>query len=224
MTFTSEEIQNLPLIISNPRFNTYMLATNNNVSTALRLYQWNLQISSAFIIPLQVCEIAARNGVVLALERQYGLNWHLSDSFIRSLPHPKYGYSPSIDFRQTSDKLSRRHVLTEGKIVADLKFAFWESMLTKRHDTRLWKPYFSKAFPYADNPEVHLSRRKINQSLGQVRELRNRIAHHEPIFTRNITEEYNRIIDIIGYRCPVSSDWVQKIQSVTTINGNKPIP
>ncbi len=223
MTFTPEEEQNLPNIIFTPRFTTYLLATDNNISTALKLYQWNLQISSALIIPLQVCEIAARNGIVLALEQKYGQNWHTSESFIKSLPQSKSGYSPYVDFKQTSDRLSRRKALTEGKVVADLKFAFWERMLTKRHDTRLWKPYFADAFPNADNTNLHLARGEISESLEKIRRLRNRIAHHEPIFTRDITEEYSRIISIIRYRCHVSSRWVEKIQTVTIINENKPI-
>jgi hypothetical protein len=30
---------------------------------ALELYAWNLDISSALIVPLQVCEVAVRNGI-----------------------------------------------------------------------------------------------------------------------------------------------------------------
>ncbi|PHS69454.1 MAG: hypothetical protein COB22_08805 [Cycloclasticus sp.] len=225
MPFTLDEERELPHIISGPRFATYLRATNSDVTTALSLYQWNLELSAAFIVPLQVCEIAARNGVVLALEARYGANWHLSQSFIQSLPNLRRGYNPRTDFTRTSSKLLRHTALTPGKIVADIKFAFWENMLTSRHDQRLWTPSFSNAFPHADfTVSVYQARGKANTYLEKVRGLRNRIAHHEPIFTRNIIEEYNRILEIVRWRSPISADWLAKVQEVTVINGRKPIP
>ncbi len=225
MPFTPDEKRDLPDIISIPRFATYLNATNNDVSTALSLYQWNLEVSAAFIVPLQVCEVATRNGVVVALEKQYGADWHTSQGFTQSLPRPRYGYNPHSDFRNTSSKLQRNQALTAGKIVAELKFAFWETMLTRRHDQRLWTPYFMDSFPHADLAvSVYEARLKAHDYLEKVRKLRNRIAHHEPIFLRDIQGEYDRILDIIRWRSPVSADWVDKVQEVTALNQNKPIP
>ncbi len=225
MPFTPDEKRDLPDIISAPRFATYLNATNNDVSTALSLYQWNLEISAAFIVPLQVCEVATRNGVVVALEKRYGADWHISQGFLHSLPQPSFSYSPHSDFTKTSSKLRRKQALTTGKIVAELKFAFWETMLTKRHDQRLWTPFFNDSFPHTDvTISIYAARRRANEHLEKVRGLRNRIAHHEPIFTRNIQDEYQRILDIIRWRSPVSADWVKKVQGVTKLIQNKPIP
>lgn len=40
--------------------------------------------------------------------------------------------------------------------------------------------------------------------------LRNRIAHHEPIFARNLTADHDRLLDILGAISPVAVDWVTK--------------
>ena len=225
MEFTHNEEQELPYIISTPRFATYRNAANNDVQVALNLYKWNLEISSSFIVPLQVCEVAARNGVVLAVEQTYGADWHISNSFEQSLPTFRGGYSPSQDFTSTKAKLIRNNALTAGRIVADLKFAFWENMLTRRHDQRLWTPHYTAAFPNADvSVSIYQARAKAKSHLEKIRKLRNRIAHHEPIFVRNIQEEYDRILEVIEWRSPISKDWVHKIQKVTDLNEEKPIP
>ncbi len=224
MPFTQNEERELPSIISVPRFETYLNAANRNISLALSLYQWNLELSAAFIIPLQVCEVAARNGVVHALEQQYGNNWHISKGFMRSLPNTKKGYCPRSNFKSTSEILKKRQSLTSGKLVADLKFVFWENMLTRRHDQRLWNPYFRASFPFADvNTSVQLARRKANTHLERIRNLRNRIAHHEPIFSRDTVSDYDCVLDVIRWRSPVAADWVQKVQKVKNINAQKPI-
>ena len=86
MPFTPDELRDLPLIISAPRFATYLQATGNDRQRALALYEWNLTLSSAFIVPLQVCEVAVRNGVAEAIEKVHGPNWPWSKGFLRSLP------------------------------------------------------------------------------------------------------------------------------------------
>ena len=225
MPFTSDEQRELPDIISQPRFATYLGATNNDIPLALSLYQWNLEVSAAFIVPLQMCEVAARNGVVLALEATYGQTWHLNQSFIQSLPQQNAGYCARRDFNSTSRALQRRGLLTAGKLVADLKFAFWENMLTRRHDNRLWRHHFRVSFPHTNNlVPFHNARQTANHNLEKVRRLRNRIAHHEPIFNRNTMEDYNRIREIVSWRSPTSANWIDKITLVPLLVTQKPIP
>lgn len=225
MAFSAEELRDLPDIISAPRFATYLNSAGGNTGLALTLYRWNLHISAAFLIPLQVCEVAARNGVIVALEARYGANWHLSPGFKQSLPRAHRGYSPYDDFEGTSGRLQLRGQLTAGKIVADLKFAFWENMLTARHDRRLWVPFYSQAFPHtAPAMPVYQARGTLNSHLETIRRLRNRIAHHEPIFSRNLQQDLDKAIELISWRCGTSAAWVQAEQSVTTLLAAKPIP
>jgi hypothetical protein len=47
-------LNDLPGVISAPRFATYLQARGNDRAAALTLYEWNLTISAAFIVPLQV--------------------------------------------------------------------------------------------------------------------------------------------------------------------------
>lgn len=223
MPFTPDQLREIPHVISAPRFATYLRATEGNSVRALELYQWNLELSSAFLIPLQVAEVAVRNGVVFAIERQYGLNWHQSPGFAKSLPKPATGYKPYVDFTKTLEKLQVQNNATAGKIVAELKFAFWESMLTRRHDNRLWRPFFTQAFPNADvEDSIYMARQRARNHLEEIRKLRNRIAHHEPIFTRNTMDDYNRILDVIRWRSTIACDWVDSVQTVVALSDQRP--
>lgn len=52
-------------------------------------------------------------------------------------------YNPRRDLTQTRD----RHTTT-GKVIADLKFVFWEKMFTARHH-RVWDGQIHHLFPNA---------------------------------------------------------------------------
>src|SRR3546814_16856784 len=57
LPFSQDELHELPTVISAPRFATYLQAMGNDREKALALYEWNLDLSSALIVPLQVCEV-----------------------------------------------------------------------------------------------------------------------------------------------------------------------
>jgi hypothetical protein len=166
-------------------------------------------------VPLQVCEVAVRNGVVEAIEKVHGPNWPWSNGFLRSLPKPRRptDYSPEINLRNVASRQP-----TSGKVVAELSFAFWETIFTAGQDARLWIPHFRAAFPGAPSTlAVKVARAKAYNDLQAIRRPRNRIAHHEPIFTRNIAVEYTRLHDLIGWRSQVAASWMDKNQGITAL-------
>lgn len=218
MPFSPQEIADLPNVLSAPRFATYLQAKNNVPHEALALYQWNLEISAAFIVPLQICEVSIRNSIADAIEFVHGANWPRSNGFIRRLPNPQGRYSPKNELMNIS-----RLQPTTGKVVAELKFVFWESMLTATHDNELWNPHFRAVFPHSDaGKSIQQLRHEAHDEVFKIRKFRNRIAHHEPIFVRNISEEYNRIRKVIGWKSQTACDWLDRVQTITTLNQNRP--
>lgn len=55
-----------------------------------------------------------------------------------------------------------------------------------------------------------------------VRGLRNRIAHHEPVFQRNLDADYARIERLVGWRCPRTKTWMNEIDMVRELLKVKP--
>ncbi len=46
---------------------------------------------------------------------------------------------------------------------------------------------------------------------------RNSIAHHEPIFMRDLFDDYNTILKILGWISPKSRDWVIKFSRIPEV-------
>lgn len=217
MSFSHQELSQIPHVLSEPRFATYLRHCGNDKKSALRLYKWNLELSSAFIVPLHLLEISTRNAVVEAVGAVHTQNWPWNNGFIRSLTDPTTGYSPKRDLRAVAMR-----VPTMGKVVAELKFVFWERMFTSRHDRRLWNQHIKAVFPFA--PEAltpQQIRSQLYSDIFTIRELRNRIAHHEPIFHRNLQDDYDKILEIITWRDDVTAQWMNNFQTVTRLIGEK---
>lgn len=186
---------------------------------ALNLYAWNAKVSGAFLAPLHICEVVIRNSVSEVLEIVYGPRWPWSIGFEQSLPDPRFGYSPRRDLHS-----ARRQMPTTGKVIPEFKFVFWQKMFTSRYDQRLWTPHLRSIFPNADPLQsVADIRQRVYDDLEAIRALRNRIAHHEPLLRRNLTDDYDKVRELIGLRCDRTRTWMEsKNGSLVTVIGRKP--
>jgi hypothetical protein len=185
---------------------------------ALRLYAWNAQVSGALLTPLHICEVVIRNTVATVLESVHGSQWPWVPGFERSLPDPRGGYSPRKDLIS-----ARRGKTSTGKVIPELKFVFWQKMFTQRHDARLWVPHLQAVLPNMDATKALTDRRElIYNDLEQLRFLRNRIAHHEPIFTRALADDYGKIVELVRFRCAVTATWLEQNQTAVQVIAAKP--
>lgn len=207
--------------LSPARLGSYEMAAGvvaDDDPAALVLYAWNAEVSGALLAPLHVCEVVIRNAVADALEAVYGKSWPWSASFERSLPDPPVGYSPRKDLRS-----ARKYEEATGKVIPELTFVFWQKMFTGRHDARLWAPHLKRVFPGIPcKGTIGERRHAIYSDLEQVRKLRNRIAHHEPIFGRTLGDDYRRIRDLVAYRCAITAEWLHQNQTATKLIQGKP--
>jgi hypothetical protein len=178
---------------------------------SLRLYHWNAQVSAAFLFPLHIFELCIRNSAANAIESFYNANWPWGAAFLMSLPDPpRPNFSPKREVQRVANNNP-----TTGKVIADLKFAFWVSMYTARHQGRLWTPYILREYPnFPAGTSPGTARQLIYRAADGLRELRNRIAHHEPIFRRNLVSDYTTILEVVTYKCPHTAAWMNRSQQV----------
>lgn len=217
MAFSQNELLTIPPTLSQPRFATYLGARAQNTQKAMALYQWNLRVSSAFTIALHILEIAVRNAAVQRLDVVFGPQWPWHSGFVQSLRN--HGrYNPRRDLVMVTNNQT-----TPGKVVAELKFVFWEKLFTQRHDNSLWKNHIHTLFPYAPtNMTYEQLRERIHNDIREIRELRNRIAHHEPIFSRKLKDDYKSILELISWRDKATGDWMNRIQEITRLLAQQP--
>lgn len=216
--FSNQLILDLEAVLSPPRFGTYLRETAGDRHRAMELYCWNTDVSAAFYVTLQFCELSIRNGAIEAVEAVFGGNWHLNRGFAYTLPAPPRGYQPRADLADCAKKLP-----TAGKVVAELKFAFWRYLFLKGQQARIWDPHLANVFPgYDKSLTLSQARARLSDDIEEVRKLRNRIAHHEPIFQRNLAEDHHRIRRIIEWRRPGAADWLDGVEKVTPLLANRP--
>lgn len=171
-------------------------------------------ISSTFYPPLQCLEVTLRNSIHRELSKQYNATWY--DNINNLL---KYNDKEKIQSAKDA-LLKQRKPLEPSRIVAELSFGFWVSLLGKgergNYET-LRRDALHKAFPNAK-----LRRKEVHNNLDKIRKFRNRIAHHEPIHKRNLSEDYQLIIQLIEFMCKNTAQWTKHHNYFEDIYQNKP--
>ena len=197
--------------LSADRFGTYLTATDSDRVQAIRLYTWNTAVSAAFYGPLQALEVALRNSLNRELANAYGRTWYDSN---------KTGLDSGCLARieQAKKGLHKdKYPNDTPHVIASLSFGFWVSLLgaggyidwktrTKaNYEMTLWRPALRRAFPHATS----ISRKNTHTPLNFLRIFRNRIAHHEPIFTRHLEKDYESILEVASWIAPHKRTWIE---------------
>lgn len=63
----------------------------------------------------------------------------------------------------------------------------------------------------------------MHADIGRIRQLRNRIAHHEPLLERDIGTDLAAIGRLIHARCPHTLTWLQRHERATRVLAASPL-
>lgn len=216
--FDDEMLDALESSLSPERIRTYVKETRGDRELALRLYTWNTAISAAFYGPLQGLEVALRNALHRELSIKYGADWY---------DNPACGLDDSTLSRidKAKTRLGRGgYAIDPPHVVAELPLGFWVSLLgrggraappergRKNYEMTLWRPALYKSFPHSRR-----NRADTHRPLDYLRTFRNRIAHHEPIFGRHLEQDYRSILEVTGWICPKTTDWIRHHSRVSEL-------
>ena len=216
-SYTQSSLTALEKSFSQDRMQGYLQAMGNDPEKAFELYAWNTRISSELFIPLQGVEISLRNALHNELSNAFGSYW------FDNLPIPLLPRTQN-QISQTKQMLrSRNRSITPSAVISELSFGFWIALLGRgqqnSYETRLWIPHLHKAFPNAN-----VSRSSVHQPLDKLRKLRNRIAHHEPIFNRNIQNDYQTMLQMCQLIDTEMAQWVKHHNNVDAVLVERPLP
>lgn len=181
--------QALKKTISADRLEKYLEAVDGNLDAAIGLYERNTTLSEAFYAPLQAVEVCLRNALHDQMTERYGSSWFTS------------GAAPlNNEARRMVDDAYRdlQHEpvpIPDGKVVAELKFAFWVSLIGPTYDASLWRQALHKAFLIGGGKP----RSTVHGRFNAIRRFRNRVAHHEPILSRPLDSVHAEIMQAIGW-------------------------
>lgn len=197
-------IASLEQAVSGERLSRYQLPDGSDIDTAVN-YLWNIALSESLYPSLAAIEVTLRNSIHNALTEREG-----TDMWFRTLLEP----GQLSTYAQTHLSLYNRLKRTEpsaGQLVAELTFGFWTTLLSQPYHQALWAlnrtAMVRQVFPHL--PPTPSNRHFVHQRFNDIRILRNRIMHHEPIWYRpRLHDEWKEMIEAIGWISPVMRDSV----------------
>ena len=199
---TQELISGLsPIRLSN--YKKFFKTTSDE--QVLGLYHWNEELSSVFFRTISIIEVLLRNQFHRALSLRYGAigeigskDWYeflslndLSKKKIQEVTHERY----------RGQLRPRRRLLSPDDVVSRLTFGFWLHLIDVSTDTNEqavdWGSILPEMLPGHRQKQPTYWRKQKHQDalftrLKMCNDLRNRIAHHEPIWKLGPLKEEKR--------------------------------
>lgn len=200
--FTPERLTALERSLSRERLTYYLGECTGDLECALRMYELNTRISAAFYSPLQGLEVLVRNDMNMQMQAAFGANWI-------DLSTAKLQPTQIDDIKKTIAKIEQ-HQPSNGAIVAELPFGFWVGLLGPKNENEIWRKALYKAFAHRPRGT---ERKIVHNALDAIRRLRNRIAHHEKILHRDLRANHDTILEIAGWCCPITRDWIASLSN-----------
>lgn len=164
-------------------------------------YLYNAILSESLYTSLGFLEVTLRNTLHTTLANFYDTpNW-----YDRSDVLERYQADDVARAKRRIEGIGKEVV--PGRVVAELGFGFWVSLLSGPYDRRLWWPHNAQllkaAFPHI--PSRLRQRKTIYYRYNSLRELRNRVMHYEPIWNRpTLYEDHQHIYEAIGWISPAA--------------------
>lgn len=120
---------------------------------------------------------------------------------------------------QAESTARRRHAdVQPGHVVAQLTLGFWSFRLKGKGHRSLWAKTVKTRVPASTERAV------LSAGCESVAGLRNRIAHHEPIFNMNLAEEYEKLIHTSTLLSEHLGWWIDSTSRVDAVLRAHPFP
>ncbi|NII86166.1 Abi family protein [Corynebacterium glutamicum] len=199
---------NLYRLISTPRFASFLDNADGDKERAFKLYIWNRDLSVSFLGDMAILEVSLRNAMNDTAVKSWGTHWYqspdiaLDDRSCRQLAEAWNRLPKSVRSRPNDTDVP-------GRLITHCMFGFWTNLLDA--GDYIGKPprkvrvnyedtlhVFKHAFPGGrgvardlrrkgsdeagiDFKEPTFTRAWVHGICKSINELRNRVAHHEPL-------------------------------------------
>ena len=181
----------------------------------LARYMLNMALSESLYPALQFSEIALRNAVHRELSARCGTDAWVDSPLAQLTPWQQDKVA------EAKTALARnRKPLTPGRIVAELTFGFWTGFFNNAHARTGIGSFLSRnAFPHAPSTEQYQAR--LDRRWQDIRDLRNRVFHHERILHwRDLDRRHQAILEIIAWMSPELHDFAKALDRFTSIRSD----
>lgn len=207
--------------LSVERLGPYLAATDQDLTAAFVLYEWNITASASVLATVAMAEVVVRNAMDAQL-RGWATARRRGQSWLDAAPLDAQGRADVVKARSYAHRTHRSGgPLPHGKVVAELNLGFWRYLAASRYLTDLWIPALHDAFP-AGHAQQRRRRVEVEDRLQRLLVVRNRAAHHEPIFRRDLSRDLDSAVELVGWICAHSAAWIVARSTVDEILAAKP--
>ena len=170
-------------IFSEDRMRKYVTACNGDTRRAMTLYRYNVKLSQEMFAVISCFEVALRNAIDRQMKPLYGDDW------LRDFVQPGGNFYSDRRVEGTRKIIEKAYngLMQSGsykhsKLLSEMEFGVWKFMFNNVQ-YRLGGRCLLRIFPNKPRTTRHqqIDNSRIFLELDYINNVRNRIAHHEPI-------------------------------------------
>lgn len=200
--------------ISIERLRTYREQTDSQ-KKAIALHNHTLQLGASLMAMIALLELSIRNVTNQQLIEEFGdEDWllpshkslplkprdsklistaysHAQKAIYSKLTHKQKtdldaeaypnGIPPNATHKVISNRRLSLFTPSHGQVVAQTTLHFWKRLYSIDYEKTLWKRALKKLFP-----DKSISRSDVSAALETIYSVRNRVAHHEPVYGQRL--------------------------------------
>lgn len=201
--------------VSHSRLERYRLQNGTDLEAAINYFR-NISLCEALYPCLNALEIMLRNSIHLAATAAHNSEFWFDQPGVLNQRQP----SQIQAARNRLSSRKRPHI--SGRIIAELSFGFWTTLLSDPYHSSFWMPRRARllkaAFPNMTN--ASRVRGDIHRHYDTQRYLRNRVFYFEPVWDGvpvqaqqtttilNVRDMHAGAIEAIGWISPTTRDSV----------------
>lgn len=195
--------------LSHPRLATYLRRCHGDEDRALALYRANASIGGTAYIAIHYFEVIVRNALDRELQRwnqatNGTADWTMAPApLLEAVLTRERLYAARRDAARAAQG---RRAVTHDDVLVRFTLGAWRGLLPtlrNRWKQTLWEEALQHSF--ANRQGVRTD--QIVQSVSIVYDLRNRIAHHEPIFALDLRGKRRAMRDVLNSISPTARRW-----------------
>jgi hypothetical protein len=224
---TPDDADHISDFLSAPRLQTFLNLTKSGLrEDAIELHQATMSLGVAVMAVTGLIEVSLRNAACKQFDMMFGrpdwlrnppltLQWQdLEGSMIRrAQQHARRaayskmtgpgkaaldaqafpgGKPPGLSHEKVASRRQALIGVADSQVIAQLTMHFWKRLFSDQYEAMLWKRGLRKIFP-----NKTLSRADVASQLEVIYEMRNRLAHHEPVYGSRL----DSVLEAISFVC-----------------------
>ncbi|WP_299289928.1 Abi family protein [uncultured Mucilaginibacter sp.] len=193
-------------IMTSARMNRYLLSCGGDSRKAMTLYRKNLQLTQELFTVISCFEVALRNVIDIRCTAIHGTDWLKNGARVGGIFD---NHKCRLTKENINDAINKLPSYNHFKLVAELGFGFWRYMFAQ-NQYNATNRILLQVFPSkpTSTPALQYNNTYVFNQLAKLNDIRNRMAHHEPICflpgqaikdTNYARQHYNLILQLFQW-------------------------